>query len=66
MTFEEESIKNRHGVQLRAYHPDHPAKSTIYEWVGQNRIPYGFRDALWCLLMDSTSDCGDRTVIPHP
>ena len=25
--------------QLRAYHPDHPAKSTIYEWVGQNRIP---------------------------
>lgn len=25
--------------QLREYHPDHPAKSTIYEWVGQNRIP---------------------------
>lgn len=25
--------------QLCEYHPDHPAKSTIYEWVGQHRIP---------------------------
>lgn len=25
--------------QLRAYHPDHPARSTIYDWVCQNRIP---------------------------
>ena len=30
------------------------------------KTPYGFTDALWCLLMDFTSDCGDRTVIPHP
>ena len=25
--------------QLRAYHPDRPARSTIYDWVCQNRIP---------------------------
>lgn len=25
--------------ELSLYHPDHPAKSTIYEWVGQHRIP---------------------------
>ena len=30
------------------------------------KTPYGFTDALWCLLMDFTSNCGDRTVIPHP
>ena len=30
------------------------------------KTSYGFTDALWCLLMDFTSDCGDRTVIPHP
>ena len=26
--------------ELRAYLPDHPAKSTIYGWVGQGLIPY--------------------------
>ena len=25
--------------QLREYHPDKPARSTVYEWVCQNRIP---------------------------
>ena len=25
--------------QLRAYHPGRPARSTIYDWVCQNRIP---------------------------
>lgn len=25
--------------QLRTYHPDKPARSTIYDWVCQNRIP---------------------------
>lgn len=25
--------------QLRSYHPDRPARSTIYDWVCQNRIP---------------------------
>ena len=25
--------------QLRAYHPDRPARSTIYDWIYQNRIP---------------------------
>lgn len=25
--------------QLRSYHPDRPARSTIYDWVYQNRIP---------------------------
>ena len=25
--------------ELRAYHPDRPARSTIYDWVCQNRIP---------------------------
>ena len=25
--------------QLRAYHSDRPARSTIYDWVCQNRIP---------------------------
>ena len=24
--------------QLRAYHPDRPARSTIYDWVCQNRM----------------------------
>jgi len=25
--------------EFRAYHPDHPAKPTIYEWVGKKLIP---------------------------
>lgn len=25
--------------EFRAYHPDHPAKPTIYEWVGKKIIP---------------------------
>lgn len=25
--------------ELRAYHPDHPARPTIYEWVGKKAIP---------------------------
>ncbi len=25
--------------ELRAYHPDHPARPTIYEWVGKKLVP---------------------------
>lgn len=25
---------------LRAYHPDHPARKTIYDWVTLRRVPY--------------------------
>ena len=25
---------------LCAYHPDHPAKPTVYAWIGQRSIPY--------------------------
>ena len=25
--------------ELREYHPDHPARSTVYEWVGRKAIP---------------------------
>ena len=25
---------------LRKYHPDHPAKPTVYTWIGQRSIPY--------------------------
>lgn len=25
---------------LRAYHPDHPARKTIYDWVTFRRVPY--------------------------
>ena len=25
--------------EFQAFHPDHPAKSTIYEWVGKKTIP---------------------------
>ena len=25
---------------LQEYHPNHPAKATIYDWVCQRRIPY--------------------------
>ena len=25
--------------EFRAYHPDHPARPTIYEWVGKKAIP---------------------------
>ena len=26
--------------ELRAYHPNHPARKTIYDWVTDGRIPY--------------------------
>ena len=26
-------------VEFQAFHPDHPAKSTIYEWVGKKSVP---------------------------
>lgn len=48
--------------QLRAYHPDHPAKSTIYEWVGQNRIPV-HKDGKKLRFLKSEIDewlCGGR------
>ena len=25
--------------EFQAFHPDHPAKSTIYEWVGKKSVP---------------------------
>ena len=27
-------------TDLCAYHPDHPAKPTVYSWIGQRSIPY--------------------------
>ena len=48
--------------QLRAYHPDHPAKSTIYEWVGQSRIPV-HKDGKKLRFLKSEIDewlCGGR------
>ena len=27
-------------TDLCAYHPDHPAKPTVYAWIGQRSIPY--------------------------
>jgi len=27
-------------IDLCNYHPDHPAKQTVYAWIGQRSIPY--------------------------
>lgn len=36
----EEADKWMNMTELRDYHPDHPAKSTVYQWCCERQIPF--------------------------